>query len=146
VTFGPSSKEKRTAAQAASVIGMSRPPPKSWIIAIVLLAVVCTVGFIFVTGVIEVTNLDRLVVLNSDFATLSESELKDKISLDHARVLSKDEVDRIRELLPPQDRHLTDDTLGRPFSIELRFDGQKGRKLVLAHDVRKAGSSENEKR
>lgn len=106
---------------------------KRWLIASVLLIAVCIVGFLFLREVVELTNWDRLVVLNSELEALSETELKGKIALDHARVLSIDEVNRIRELLVPENRHLTKDTFGREFRIRLEFNAQTSRKRLVAY-------------
>jgi hypothetical protein len=111
---------------------------KKWLLALALLLIGCAVAFIGFRGVIEVTNEDRLVVLNSYLKELSELELQSRISLDQPRILSGAEVGRIRELLVPEVQHLLNDMFGRQFQVELLFDAQKGRKRLLARETGKS--------
>lgn len=110
---------------------------KKGLIALALLVIGCAVAFFAFRGVVEVTNEDRLVVVNSNFKELAESEPESRISLDQPRVLSTAEVDRIRDLLVPENRHLLSDMFDRPFQIELLFDVQKGRKRLVARETGK---------
>src|SRR3977135_1479879 len=104
---------------------------KFWIVALVVAGIgLCALAFVSIG---RITNRDRLVVLNSNFETLLEDDLRSKISVDAVPSdLSKGEVDQMKELLAPANRHLLSDIYGRPLRIRLVIDSKRGGKRLIA--------------
>jgi hypothetical protein len=114
---------------------------KRWLIGIVSFPVFLLVGF-GVPHAIKSLNRDKLIVLNSNLAKLSEADLASRIPLEPApRTLLLGEIERIRDLLDPGNRHLVKNAQGQYFSLELQFRPPEGKKLLVAT----AGNAEKAK-